>query len=330
MTWYAEWPGVALAVAGIALATGPAFARDRGAVLFLPVAVLLGTLAIYGVDARVQTDHFWAVRRLVSSVLPLLAVFAGVAVAYLWAGRRLRAVAVVALAATAVLEAIDLRPALRFDEYRGSTRQLAALDRLLGPANTLVITPWLNAPDGRYGVPLRVRFHRTAVPVIHPELDPLASWVRDQVSQRPVRVVALFGRLPTLPPRRERGARVGRSRSTCRSTIDRRTDTARQPPAADPAGRVPAGAHRPVAPRGFAPADDRVRPQGRFGRTGGHLASAHAHSSRRSATAADPVIRTVSPRSDSAAGSRSTPPDSRCRAAARSASSGPTAPGRRR
>ena len=85
VTWYAEWPGVALAVAGIALATGPAFARDRGAVLFLPVAVLLGTLAIYGVDARVQTDHFWAVRRLVSSVLPLLAVFAGVAVAYLWA-----------------------------------------------------------------------------------------------------------------------------------------------------------------------------------------------------------------------------------------------------
>ena len=201
VTWYAEWSGVALAVAGIALATGPAFARDRGAVLFLPVAVLLGTLAIYGVNARVQTDHFWAVRRLVSSVLPLLAVFAGVAVAYLWADRRLRVVAVVALAATAVLEAIDLRPALRFDEYRGSTQQLSALDRLLGPSNTLVITPWLNAahPDGRYGVPLRVRFHRTAVPVNRLELDPLASWVRDQVTQRPVRIVALLGRLPILP-----------------------------------------------------------------------------------------------------------------------------------
>jgi hypothetical protein len=199
VTWYAEWPGVALAVAGIAVATVPAFARDRGAVLFLPVAVLLGTLAIYGVDARVSIDHLWAVRRLVSSVLPLLAVFAGIAVAYLWADRRLRVVAVAALAATAVLEAIDLRPALRFDEYRGSTAQLAALDARLGPPQTLVFTPWLRAPDGRYGVPLRARFHRASVPVNSFELPPLADYVRDQVSRRPVRVVTLFGRLPTLP-----------------------------------------------------------------------------------------------------------------------------------
>jgi hypothetical protein len=199
VTWYAEWPGVALAVAGIALATAPAFARDRGTALFLPVAVLLGTLAIYGVDARVSLDHLWAVRRLVSSVLPLLALFAGVAVAYLWADRRLRIIAVAALAATAVLEAIDLRPALRFDEYRGSVAQLAALDARLGPPQTLVITPWLNKPDGRYGVPLRVRFHRAAIPVNSFELAPLADYVRDQVGRRPVRVVALLGRLPTLP-----------------------------------------------------------------------------------------------------------------------------------
>ena len=71
--------------AGIALATGPAFRATAARCCFLPVAVLLGTLAIYGVDARVQTDHFWAVRRLVSSALPLLAVFAGVAVAAAWA-----------------------------------------------------------------------------------------------------------------------------------------------------------------------------------------------------------------------------------------------------
>ena len=185
VTWYAEWPGVALAVAGIALATGPAFARDRGAVLFLPVAVLLGTLAIYGVDARVQTDHFWAVRRLVV-VLPLLAVFAGVAVAYLWADRRLRAVAVVALAA-------HRRPGGHRPAAGATVRRVPRLDPAAGGArpparprwNTLVITPWLNAPDGRYGVPLRVRFHRTAVPVIHPDSYPLASRVRHQVSQWP-------------------------------------------------------------------------------------------------------------------------------------------------
>jgi hypothetical protein len=232
VTWYAEWPGVALAVAGIALATTPAYARDRGAVLFLPVAVLLGTLAIYGVNARVSLDHFWAVRRLVSSVLPLLAVFAGVAVAYLWADRRLRVIAVVALAATAVLEALDLRPALRFDEYRGSTRQLAALDRLLGPPDTLVITPWLNPdhPDGRYGVPLRARFHRDAVPVISFELAPLADYVRDQTGRRPVRLVALLGRVPTLP----RGVRAVRE---SRITLDL--------PAYDqPTDRIPRGGHR--------------------------------------------------------------------------------------
>ena len=220
VTWYAEWPGVALAVTGIALATAPAFARDRGAALFLPVAVLLGTLAIYGVDARVTPDHLWAVRRLVSSVLPLLALFAGVAVAYLWADRRLRVVAVAALAATAVLEAIDLRPALRFDEYRGSTAQLAALDARLGPPQTLVITPWQRQPDGRYGVPLRVRFHRTAVPVNSFELAPLADYVRDQVGRRPVRVVTLFGHLRRCPAACRRCA-SRRSRSTCRSTTRR-------------------------------------------------------------------------------------------------------------
>jgi hypothetical protein len=230
VTWYAEWPGVALAVAGIALATAPAFARDRGAVLFLPVAVLLGTLAIYGVNARVSLDHFWAVRRLVSSVLPLLAVFAGVAVAYLWADRRLRVIAVAALAATAVLEALDLRPALRFDEYRGSTRQLAALDRLLGPPETLVITPWLNAPDGRYGVPLRARFHRDAVPVISFELQPLADYVRDQAGRRPVRLVALLGRVPALP----RGVKAVRE-----SAI-----TLNLPEYDRPVDRIPRGSHR--------------------------------------------------------------------------------------
>jgi hypothetical protein len=137
---------------------------------------------------------------------------------------------VVALAATAVLEAIDLRPALRFDEYRGSTRQLAALDRLLGPSNTLVITPWLRQPDGRYGVPLRARFHRTAVPVNRLELDPLASWVRDQVSQRPVRIVALLGRLPILP----RGVKAARESAI---TID-------LPEYDHTIGHIPRGSHR--------------------------------------------------------------------------------------
>jgi hypothetical protein len=230
VTWYAEWTGLALAVAGIWLAVRPAFARDRGAVLFLPVAILLGTLAIYGVDARVQPDHLWAVRRFVSSVLPLLAVFAGVAVAYLWADRRLRVAAVAALAATAVLEAIDLRPALRFDEYRGSTRQLTALDRLLGPPETLVITPWLNNPDGRYGVPLRARFHRDTIPVYRLELDPLASYVRDQVGRRPVRLVTLFGRVPILP----RGVKAERESSY---TID-------LPEYDRTVGKIPRGSHR--------------------------------------------------------------------------------------
>ena len=61
---------------------------------------------------------------------------------------------------TVALQVYDLWPALRFDEYRGSTAQLAALDAKLGSRETLVITPWLRNPDGRYGVPLRVRFHR--------------------------------------------------------------------------------------------------------------------------------------------------------------------------
>jgi hypothetical protein len=230
VTWYAEWTGLALAVAGLALAARPAFARDRGAVLFLPVAILLGTLAIYGVDARVQPDHFWAVRRFVSSVLPLLAVFAGIAVAYLWTDRRLRVIGVTALAATAVLEAIDLRPALRFDEYRGSTHQLSTLDRLLGPPETLVITPWLNNPDGRYGVPLRARFHRDTIPVYRLELDPLASYVRDQVGRRPVRLVTLFGRVPILP----RGVKAERESST---TLD-------LPEFDRTVGKLPHGSHR--------------------------------------------------------------------------------------
>jgi hypothetical protein len=139
-------------------------------------------------------------------------------------------IAVAALAATAVLEALDLRPALRFDEYRGSTRQLAALDRLLGPPETLVITPWLNAPDGRYGVPLRVRFHRNAVPVNSFELEPLADYVRDQAGRRPVRLLTLFGRVPALP----RGVKAVRESAL---TID-------LPEYDKTVDRIPRGSHR--------------------------------------------------------------------------------------
>jgi hypothetical protein len=200
LTWYATWPGLVLAVAGLAVAVVAAFRSDRGTVLLVPVALLLGTVAIYGVDARVAPDHFWAVRRLVSAALPLLAVLAGLAVAAAWSRPRLRAAAATALAVTVALQVYDLWPALRFDEYHGSTARLAALDAKLGEPETLVITPWLRNPDGRYGVPLRVRFHRPTVPVFRLDREPLAAWVTDQVRRRPVRLVTLFGRVPPLAP----------------------------------------------------------------------------------------------------------------------------------
>jgi hypothetical protein len=200
LTWYATWPGLVLAVGGLSVTVVAAFRSDRGTVLLLPVALLLGTVAIYGVDARVAPDHFWAVRRLVSAALPLLAVFAGLAVAAAWSRPRLRAGVLALLAVTLVLEARDLWPALRFDEYRGSTAALASLDAKLGEPETLVITPWLRAPDGRYGVPLRVRFHRPTVPVFRLDRQPLAGWVTDQVARRPVRLVTFFGRVPPLAP----------------------------------------------------------------------------------------------------------------------------------
>lgn len=200
VTWYATWPGLALAAAGVFAAVTAAFARDRGAVLFLPVAVLLGTLAIYGIDARVAPDHFWAVRRFVSAALPLLAVFAGLAVAIAWSRPRLRIAALGGLAVALVLQVYDLVPALRFDEYRGSTAALARLDAALGEPETLVLTPWLGNPDGRYGVPLRVRFHRTTLPIFRLDRAPLAAWATEQVARRPVRLVTLFGRVPALPP----------------------------------------------------------------------------------------------------------------------------------
>ncbi len=200
LTWYATWPGLVLAVGGLSVALPAAFRRDRGAVLLLPVALLLGTVAIYGIDARVAPDHFWAVRRFVSAALPLLAVFAGLAVAAAWWHRRLRAGVLALLGVTVALGLYGLWPALRFDEYRGSTAALARLDSKLGEPETLVITPWLAAPDGRYGVPLRVRFHRAAVPVFRLDRQPLGTWVTDQVARRPVRLVTFFGRVPPLPP----------------------------------------------------------------------------------------------------------------------------------
>ena len=136
-----------------------------------------------------------------SAALPLLAVFAGLAVAAAWSRPRLRAgVRRRCWAVTVALGVYDLWPALRFDEYRGSTAALAQLDAKLGEPETLVITPWLAAPDGRYGVPLRVRFHRAAVPVFRLDRQPLGAWVTDQVARRPVRIVAYFGRVPPLPP----------------------------------------------------------------------------------------------------------------------------------
>ena len=199
LTWYATWPGLVLAVGGLATAVMLAFRRDRGVVLLLPVALLLGTVAIYGVDARVAPDHFWAVRRLVSAALPLLALFAGLAVAAAWSRPRLRAGAVGVLAVTVALQVYDLWPALRFDEYRGDGAT-GSPRREAGRAGDARHHAWLRNPDGRYGVPLRVRFHRPAVPVFRLDREPLAAWVTDQVARRPVRLVTLFGRVPPLPP----------------------------------------------------------------------------------------------------------------------------------
>ena len=170
-------------------------------VLLLPVALLLGTVAIYGVDARVAPDHFWAVRRLVSAALPLLALFAGLAVAAAWSRPRLRAGAVGGAGRDG--RAPGVRPVAG-----AAVRRVPRLDgrnwqrstRSSGEPETLVITPWLRNPDGRYGVPLRVRFHRPAVPVFRLDREPLAAWVTDQVARRPVRLVTLFGRVPPLPP----------------------------------------------------------------------------------------------------------------------------------
>ena len=240
LTWYATWPGLVLAVGGLAVAVPAGFRRDRGAVLLLPVALLLGTVAIYGVDARVAPDHFWAIRRFVSAALPLLAVFAGLAVAAAWSRPRLRAGVLALLGVTVALGVYDLWPALRFDEYRGSTAALAQLDAKLGEPETLVITPWLAAPDGRYGVPLRVRFHRAAVPVFRLDRQPLAAWVTDQVARRPVRMRGLLRPRTAAAARPDRRARERRDDRSRGVRPDRQPDSPRRPPPAHAARDLPA------------------------------------------------------------------------------------------
>ena len=172
LTWYATWPGLVLAVGGLATAVMLAFRRDRGVVLLLPGGAAAGN----GGDLR---------RRCPGRTGPLLGGAparvgrAATAGPVRRARRRRRLVAAAAarrrrrrLAVTVALQVYDLWPALRFDEYRGSTAQLAALDAKLGEPETLVITPWLRNPDGRYGVPLRVRFHRPTVPVFRLDRSP--------------------------------------------------------------------------------------------------------------------------------------------------------------
>ncbi|WP_250442489.1 hypothetical protein [Actinotalea sp. C106] len=87
-SWYFGWPMVVLAFAGLALVAYRAFARRDGRYLVL-LAVVAAPSALYLWRVSITPDHIWAMRRFLPLTIPGFLIMATIALAALWAARRI-------------------------------------------------------------------------------------------------------------------------------------------------------------------------------------------------------------------------------------------------
>jgi 4-amino-4-deoxy-L-arabinose transferase-like glycosyltransferase len=153
MVWYCGVPALALFVVGAIL-----WAKTSGKGSRIPVSLAilviasLTTFVVLGPDPKVDARQFWASRRLLVFVFPLIALFAarGLSQGARWAGKAGGA----ALVLITLLPGIhNIRPLLHFEMYRGASQDLHRLAEHI-PQKAIVLC----GPTGEWKIPTPLRF----------------------------------------------------------------------------------------------------------------------------------------------------------------------------
>lgn len=138
---YLGWPLLAFALAGALVRIRHA-SVGRGSAATLPIFVLaLGTAIVYLWAPGVSPDHPWAIRRMVTLVIPLSILLAGYglqAALLMVRGSVSRLVPALAACALVTWMLLVQRDTLAFSENRGLTARLRALDAEV-PAGALIV-----------------------------------------------------------------------------------------------------------------------------------------------------------------------------------------------
>jgi hypothetical protein len=190
--WYITPLGLALATLGLVQIVRRESLRRLS--VFLAVGVL--TIIQYVYNIFNTPYHIYAMRRYVPIVLPMLMIYASVALAAVWRARRWSRW--VAGGLTVILMAgliYQSRFVLPIREFEGAVDQLTALNARLLPNSIVVISePSESALADNFGVPLRFMFNHDVATIRTDDaatgefLDRLLA--RAAAEQRPVQLIA--------------------------------------------------------------------------------------------------------------------------------------------
>lgn len=191
--WYITPLGIALATLGLAWIARRAALRRLS--VFLAVGVL--TIIQYVYNIFNTPYHIYAMRRYVPIALPMLMIFAAVALAAIWRARRGPRWAAGGLAAILMAGLIyQARFVLPMREFYSAVDQLAALNARLRPGSIVIMSePSESALADNFGVPLRFMFNHDLAAI---RTDDAAAGeflgrllARAAAAQRPVQLIAI-------------------------------------------------------------------------------------------------------------------------------------------
>lgn len=195
MGWYLTPLGLVLATAGLAwiIVTQSWFRYG----LFLSVGIL--TIVQYVYRIFNTPYHIYAMRRYVPIVIPMLMIYAAVAILVVFRARRFKAARVTGTLLALILIAgllYQARFVLPQQDFKGAIAQLTELNALLDPNAIIVINESTSSDFAdRFGTPLRFIFGHD-IAIIRGEEDEIRPFFNDLMAQataqkRPLQLLAV-------------------------------------------------------------------------------------------------------------------------------------------
>jgi hypothetical protein len=197
LAWYCGVPALALSVVGlISWAKGAARGSDVPVSLAIFLLTALTTTMVLGPNPKVDPVHFWASRRLLVFVFPMVSLFVarGLLEAFQWMGKT----GGVALLAISVIPGVyNIAPIVGFQMFKGANKDLERFAQQI-PNNAVVI--YYGAEHlALIATPLRFLYQKSILPVRDDAVPASAiDWLKRNFPDRPILVGTLAQRFPHL------------------------------------------------------------------------------------------------------------------------------------